>query len=137
MRPNDTERDAAETLPLAEERLTVGRETVESGIVRVNTPVETLHEIVEATLREERVEITRVPVDAVVERAPPVRTEGEVTIVPVLEEVLVVEKRLVLREELHIRRRTEERAVEIPVERRRQHAVVEREDATETPPEKG
>jgi stress response protein YsnF len=41
----------------------------------------------------------------IVETAPEIRTEGDVTILPVVEEVLVVEKRLVLKEELHIRRR--------------------------------
>lgn len=45
--------------------------------------------------------------------APEIRTEGDVTIVPVLEEVLVVEKRLVLKEELHIRRRVAAETVEI------------------------
>ena len=59
------------------------------------------------TCSEETVEVTRVPIDKVVETAPEIRTDGDVTIVPVLEEVLVVEKRLVLKEELHIRRRVE------------------------------
>jgi stress response protein YsnF len=45
----------------------------------------------------------------------------------VLEEVLVVEKRLVLKEELHIRRRVETETVEVPVTLRKQRAVVERE----------
>jgi hypothetical protein len=43
----------------------------------------------------------------VVETAPEIRTEGDVTIAPVVEKVFVVEKRLVLEEELHIRRRVE------------------------------
>ena len=47
-------------------------------------------------------------------------------IVPVLEEVLVVQKQLVLKEELHIRRRVETEAVEVPVSLRKQRAIVER-----------
>jgi stress response protein YsnF len=62
-----------------------------------------------------------------VETAPGIRTEGDVTIVPVLEEVLVVEKRLLLKEELHIRRGVETETVEVPVTLRKQRAVVERE----------
>jgi stress response protein YsnF len=50
-----------------------------------------------------------------------------VTIVPVLEEVLVVEKRLVLKEELHIRRRVDTESVEVPVTLRKQRAIIERE----------
>jgi stress response protein YsnF len=67
-----------------------------------------------------------VPIDRVVDVAPAVRTENDVTIVPVVEEVLVVEKRLVLKEELHIRRKAETKPVEVPVTLRKQRAVVER-----------
>ena len=54
------------------------------------------------------------------------RTEEGVTIVPILEEVLFVEKRLVLKEELHIRRRVSSETVEVPVVLRKERAVVER-----------
>ena len=74
------------------------------------------------------VDVTRVPIDRIVETAPDVRTEGDVTIVSVVEEVLVVEKRLVVKEELHIRRRTVSETVEMPVTLRRQRAVIERTD---------
>ena len=63
---------------------------------------------------------------------PPVRREGDVVIVPVMEEVLVVEKRLMLKEELHIRidvtRREETRTVRL----RREHAEIDR-DGTAVP----
>jgi stress response protein YsnF len=72
-------------------------------------------------------------VDRVVSEAPAVRTEGDVTIVPVLEEVLFVEKRLVLKEELHIRRTATTETVEVPVTLRRQRAVIERVDAGASP----
>ena len=49
------------------------------------------------------------------------------TIIPVVEEVLVIEKRLVLKEELHIRRRIATETVEVPVTLRNQRAIVERE----------
>ncbi len=55
-----------------------------------------------------------------------VRTEGDVVIVPVLEEVLVIEKRLVLKEELHVRRQATRETVEVPVTLRKQQGVVER-----------
>ena len=37
-----------------------------------------------AALTDERVEVTRVPMDREVEAAPSVRTEGDVTIVPIM-----------------------------------------------------
>ncbi|GJD48651.1 hypothetical protein OPKNFCMD_1374 [Methylobacterium crusticola] len=57
------------------------------------------------------------------------RMEGGATLIPVLEEILVVEKRLVLKEDLHLRRTAMGQDVEVPITLRRQHAVVERPDA--------
>jgi stress response protein YsnF len=82
------------------------------------------------TLRTERAEVERVPVGrelAEGEQAPVARREEDGTIVvPVLEEVLVVERRLVLREEIRLRLVPVEEPVEQPVTLRRQRAVVER-----------
>jgi stress response protein YsnF len=94
--------------------------------VRVRTVTDSVGELAHADLLREAVEVARVPIDKVVQTAPEIRTDGDVTIVPVLEEVLVVEKRLVLKEELHIRRRVETEAVEVPMTLRKQRAVVER-----------
>ena len=92
----------------------------------MRTVTETLEELTKANLQSDTVEVTRVPIDKVVDMAPEIRTEGDLTIVPVLEEVLVVTKQLVLKEELHIRRRVETEAVEVPIKRRKQRAIVER-----------
>jgi uncharacterized protein (TIGR02271 family) len=115
-------------IPLAEETATVGKRQVVTGRVRMQTVTDTVEELAHADLQQETVEVTRVPIDRIVETTPEVRTEGELTIVPVVEEVLVVEKRLVLKEELHIRRRATTEAVEVPVTLRKQRAVVERID---------
>jgi len=117
---------AEEVIPLVEETATVGKRQVVTGRVRVQTVTDTIKEVARADVQQETVEVTRVPVDRMVESAPEIRTEGDVTIVPVLEEVLVVEKRLVLKEELHIRRRVAAETVEVPVSLRKQRAIVER-----------
>jgi uncharacterized protein (TIGR02271 family) len=121
-----TEQQPREAIPLMEEELRVEKRNVTTGKVRVRSVVDAIEEVARATLEEQRVEVTRVPVDREVDVAPAVRTEGDVTIVPVLEEVLVVEKRLVLKEELHIRRYVTHENVEVPVTLRKQRAVVER-----------
>jgi stress response protein YsnF len=56
----------------------------------------------------------------------PVRTEGDVTIIPVLEETVVVEKRLLLREEVHVRLKTHEEHQPQRVRLRSEDVVVER-----------
>jgi uncharacterized protein (TIGR02271 family) len=116
-----------EVIPLFEETATVGKRQVVTGRVRVQTVTDTIEDVAQANVQRESVEVTRVPIDRMVDIAPEVRTEGDVTIVPVVEEVLVVEKRLLLKEELHIRRRVETETVEVPVTLRKQRAVVERE----------
>jgi uncharacterized protein (TIGR02271 family) len=120
-------------VPLLQEEVRVDKREVLTGKVRIQTVAEAFEEKAEAVLQGERVEVTRIPVDRVVSEAPAVRTEGDVTIVPVLEEVLIVEKRLVLKEELHIRRTATTETVEVPVTLRRQRAVIERVDAGTSP----
>ena len=115
-----------ETIPLVEETVRVGKREVRGGTVRIRTVVDTVEEMSRAELQGERVEVTRVPIDREITAAPAIRTENGVTIIPVVEEVLVVEKRLVLKEELHIRREQTTETVEVPVTVRKQRAVVER-----------
>ncbi|HZB61553.1 MAG TPA: DUF2382 domain-containing protein [Microvirga sp.] len=118
--------ETIETIPIVEEELRLDKREVVTGRVRVRTVVDVVEEMARASLDEETVEVTRVPVDRMVDEAPGIRTENDVTIVPILEEVLVVEKRLVLKEELHIRRQTRSEEVQVPVRLRKQRAVVER-----------
>lgn len=120
--------ETREIIPLREERLTVGRRVVETGRVRVHLSTTTEDAAVREVLRQDRVEVERVPVGREVAAAPAVREEedGAVLVVPVLEEVLVVERRLVLKEELRIRRVSSSRTSEQTVPLRRQTATVER-----------
>jgi uncharacterized protein (TIGR02271 family) len=119
----------AETVKLVEEVAHVDVRAVETGRVRISTRTETVDDVARAELHGEDVEVIRVPVNRPVTGTPPaMRQEGDVTVVPVFEEVLIVEKRLVLKEELHIRKRATVEAVEVPVTLRRQRATVERSD---------
>jgi len=116
-----------EVVRLLEEQATVGVREVTTGRIRVTTRVEAFEQVARADLLTDTLDVVRVPVGRPVDGTlPQVRTEGEVTIVPVFEEVLVVEKRLMLKEELHIRRKTEVETVSAPVTLRRQTAEVER-----------
>ncbi|GJE53193.1 hypothetical protein GOFOIKOB_6269 [Methylobacterium tardum] len=117
------------TLPVVEETARIDKRAVETGRVRVSTLTETVDQVLRESLRSDTVEVTRVPMDRTLspgEVPPAVREEDGVTIIPVLEEILVVEKRLVLKEELHIRRNSADEDVEVPVTLRKQRAVVER-----------
>lgn len=113
-------------IPLIAERLNVSAREVEMGRVRVETRTELVEELAKAELDTTDVDVVRVPVDQVVTEAPPIRTVGTVTIIPVLEEVLVIEKRLILKEELHVTRRVTTKEVSVPVTLRKQRATVTR-----------
>jgi stress response protein YsnF len=113
-------------IELVEERVVLGKELRDVGGVRVSTRTEVATEMVADTLQETAVEVEHVPVGRFVDAAEEPRVEGDVTVVPVYEERLVVEKRLYLVEEVHLRRVTRSREVEVPVEIRRQVAQVER-----------
>lgn len=115
-----------EVIPIIEETLQVDERKITTGKVRVRTVVDVIDDLAKASLEEETFEVTRVPIDRQVDEAPTIRTENDVTIIPIMEEILVVEKRLVLKEELHIRKRITTENVEVPVTRRKQRAIVER-----------
>jgi len=121
------EREEAEhRIELLEERLSVDVRPVETGRVRVDVKVRTNEQVVERDLERREAIVERVPIDRVVDIKPDIRYEGDTMIVPLVEEVLVVEKRLVLREELHIRQSTTRRTERIPVTLRSEEAVVTR-----------
>jgi uncharacterized protein (TIGR02271 family) len=73
--------------------------------VQVSRVVESYREDVGAALLRETVDIHRVPVNQYVDEAPPIRYEDDRIIIPVLEEVLSVEKRLMVKEEVVVTKR--------------------------------
>ena len=124
------ERDEQEyqRIPVIRETLEVGKRAVETGRVRiVRRPVEE-HRFVDEPRVLERVVIERVPVERTVDPDDPprVREEGDVLVIPVLEEEIVLEKRLVLREELRVSRIREETRVVGEVALRRDEISIER-----------
>jgi len=122
-----------EVLRLHEETAQISKASRVSGEVSVSTRTLTRDELVSQDLAHTNVEITTVPIGRAVDAIPAVREEGDVTIFPVMEEVLVIERRLMLKEEVHIRKvRTIERHQET-VTLRYQEAVVSRK--SETPPD--
>lgn len=93
----------AGVIPVIEEQLIVDKRVVEKGRVRISKKVRETDETVNIPLIQENVQVERIPINQyVAEPPPPVRYEGNVMIIPVLREVVVVEKRLVLVEELRV-----------------------------------
>ena len=114
-----------QVLPLYGEEVAISHRKVERT-VRIHIRTNTNAHSVDEAVTHERVEIERIAIGLPVDAVPAVREEGDTTIIPVVEEVLVVERRLVLKEEIRLRRvRTTERHRETVI-LREQEAVVER-----------
>lgn len=127
--------ELAEVIPVIHEKLLIEKREFESGRVVVHKTVIERDEVAEILLRQQDLIVERVPVGRVVSEAPPTRQEGDTLIVPILEEILVVEKRLILKEELHIRKHSSERMEKHKVSLRTEHVEIEqtgREPPVET-----
>lgn len=133
--PGDAAHAPAEELviPEVQEFASVAKRLVETGVVRISKHVDYVEKTFHPTLSHEEVHIERVPVNRVVKEAPAVRTEGDTTVIPVLEEVMV--KLLLLKEEVRITRtKREEASPAIPVTLRREEVVVDRAAAATAEP---
>ena len=117
--------DVVAVIPVIQETIRVEKREFESGRVVVHKTVTERDEVVEILLRQQDLSVERVPIGRVVLEAPQTRQEGDLLIVPILEEVLVVEKRLVLKEELHIRKQSSERTEQKTVRLRSEQVEIE------------
>ncbi|HEX8203507.1 MAG TPA: YsnF/AvaK domain-containing protein [Isosphaeraceae bacterium] len=118
--------EPAAVIPVVVEELEVHKRTVERGRVRITKRVHEREEVVDEPLLREEVEVERVPVNRLVDGPVAVRQEGDTTIVPLVEEILVVEKRLMLKEELRITKRRVQEHTPQRVTLRTEEATVER-----------
>ncbi len=126
-------------VPVISEQVHVGVQQVDTGRgVRIHkTVTEQAHPIAGYLLRE-TVKVSRVPVDRIValSDAPLARQEGDTWIVPICEEILVVEKRLRIKEEVHITRTAQAEPYKDTVVLRTENVTVERFDERPERPER-
>ena len=112
-------------VPLVAETAAVSKRFRTTGRVRVKVRTETERRMLVEELAGQEIEIERVPRNELIETIPEVRTENGTTIIPLVQEQLVVEKRLVLVEEVRLHRVHTKQTVSVPVDLRAQRADVE------------
>ena len=110
------------------EKVNVEKRLVETGAIRVRKLIHEDQTTVDVPLTAEIAHINRVKMGTVVTGPVPIRREGLVTIVPVVEERLVTYTELVLVEEIHITRHRTEKLTSQEVTIRREEIVIERLD---------
>lgn len=113
-------------LALHTEEISVARRRVPRSTVRVSKVIQSRDHLVQETLQHQRVEVERIQIGTYIDQAPPIRYDGDVTIVSVVEEVVVTERRLLLKEEVRIRTVTTSEEYKEIVALRFEEANVER-----------
>lgn len=115
-------------IPVVEERLRPVVRQVDLGELRVHKHVDMTIEAVSQALTRDDLVIERVPMNEALDEPRQPYLDGDWLVIPIMEEVLVVQKRLMLKEEVRVRKRqiTEEQTVREAVRRER----IELEDAT-------
>lgn len=119
-------RNDRKIIPVVEEQAVVHKRKKLTEGVRVRTVVREADQVIDEPLASEDIEVERTPLDRWVDGPVPVRQEGDVTIVTLVEEVVVVDKRLRAIEEIRITKRRSVRHEPQQVTLRREEAVVER-----------
>ena len=118
--------DGKLVIPIIEEEAFLDKRIVETGKVRISKRISEREELIDEPLFREEVTVERVPINQYIDQPPQVRHEGDVMIIPVVEEQLVVQKRLVLVEELRVRKQIVEMHQPQSVTLRREEIDVKR-----------
>jgi uncharacterized protein (TIGR02271 family) len=113
-------------VPLYAEEVSVSKRVVRESRVQVSRVTHEQEQLVDELLAREHVEIDRVPIGQAVDTMPAVREEDGTIIVPVVEEVLTIERHLILKEEVRIRRVRDVERHQESVAVRKQEAIITR-----------
>ena len=120
------------TLALFAEDLSINKETAETGRLYVSKKTLTRDADVDEDLIREDAIVETVPRGHRIYAMPATRVEGNTAIIPVVEEIVFTEKRLILKEEIRVtRRRTTEHFHDTVTLRHREAVVTRLQSATE------
>jgi uncharacterized protein (TIGR02271 family) len=123
---DETERETIRIVPIVQEELIVEKQKRETGKVRLHKQIKTRQETVDEPGYIEELFFERVEVNEVIDAPRTARYEGKTLVIPLIEEELVVQKRLVLREELRITKKRREVRNKQEVTLRKEEVTVDR-----------
>lgn len=114
-------------IPVIEEQLFVEKKLVETGKIRISKTVSEQVEPLRIVLKHDEFDVERRTINQYVEALPPaIRHEGDTMIFSILREELVVQKKIVLVEEVRVTKRQSENEETRHVNLRREDIKVER-----------
>jgi len=125
-------REDSKVIPVIEEKLRIDKEKVETSKFRISKKIHEEEVTENISVTEENVTIERKEINEIVDTAPPaIRQDGDKTIISIVKEVLVVEKKVMLVEELHVTKSRSESSVPIKETLRREEVEINKtEDGT-------
>ena len=112
-RPETSDNKDNLSIPVIEEHLNIDKKTVETGKYQIKKTVSREDFSQDIPTIHEKVDIQRVQVNKYIDSPPQIRYEGDTTIIPVIKEVVVVEKKLMLVEEIHVTKTNREVSVNV------------------------
>lgn len=113
-------------IPLSEEQLKIEKREVHTGEFLIHRSVEEFEKAVQVPLTGEDIVVERIPMNRPVEGPIAPYFEGDYMIVPIVEEVLVVQKRLVMTEQIKISKRKISQNQEVKATLRRERVDFEK-----------
>lgn len=131
----DGRSEAVHTIPVRQETIEVSKKAVDKGTgVRIKKTIEERNEDVTMQLSHDEIEVEHIPIRKIIpaNELPAARQEGDVYIVPVFKEVLVVEKKICLEEEVHIKRIRKQRAETESIPLKSEGVTIERFDESKS-----
>lgn len=121
-------------IPVLAESLHVDTATASTGGVRVIKRIVTDQQMLDHHLRTENVEIKRIPMNKVVDGPQPTIQTDDLIIIPVVQEVLKIERQWVVTEEIHVSKSAKVIHVQEPIGVAHEVVTIERLDAASANP---
>ena len=129
---SEQEQSFTTSIPVIEEEVQISKKAVHTATVQISKKVSETEEEINIPLTAEQYNVTRVPINEVVATLPPaVRYEGDTMIISVIKEVLVVEKKYEIIEEVHVTKQTSQTTETQHITLRKEQVSIERTPANE------
>lgn len=113
-------------IPVVEEEAQIKKQLVERNRTRITKQVHMEEDTIDTPLRQERVQVERVPMERIIDSPMASRYDGDTLVIPVMEEVLIIEKKLLLKEEVRVTKYVGETEHQEVVTLRKEAVTVER-----------
>lgn len=113
-----------------QEQVQVDKQVIETGVVHITKRVSEDRQIVNLPSSREEITVERIARNQYVETPPSVRYEGDTMIIPVLQEVIVTQKKILLVEEVYVTRHQVHEHQSQEVVLRKEAIIIERTPIT-------